>query len=125
MNSGTRRRIALAVTLMGATAACACGPAPGNLEAAAAVRAQQTRVPGEYLVTLAARSDAQAIVELYERFGIKRIEDLGSNVFLVRLTEDPGPDRMEQLRGDHAHIRAVQPNFAYGTREPDRLPHAR
>lgn len=125
MNIGTRRLIALAVALTGATAACAGGPAPGKLEAAPAVRAQQARVPGEYLVTLAARSDVQAIVELYERFAIRRIEDLGSNVFLVRLTDDPGPDRMEQLRGDNAHIRAVQPNFAYGTREPARLPHAR
>lgn len=125
MKFGTQRLIALAVTLTGATAACACGPAPGNLEAAPAVRAQQTRVPGEYLVTLAARSGVEAIVELYERFGIKGIQDLGHNVFLVSLTEDPGPDRMEQLRGDNAHIQAVQPNLVYGTREPARLPGVR
>lgn len=125
MNSGTQRLIALAVTLTGATAACACGPAPGNPEADSAVRAQQARVPGEYLVTLAARSGVEAIVELYERFGIKRIQNLGHNVFLVSLTEDPGPDRMEQLRGDNARIQAVQPSFVYGTRAPARFPHAR
>lgn len=125
MNFGTQRLIALAVTLTGATAACAGSPAPGSVEAAPAVRAQQVRVTGDYLVTLAARSRVQAIVELYGQFGIKRIQDLGHNVFLVSLTEDPGPDRMEQLRGDNAHIQAVQPNFAYGTREPARLPHAR
>lgn len=125
MNFGTQRLIALAVTLAGATAACAGGPAPGNPEAAPAVRAQQTRVTGEYLVTLAARSGEEAIVELYGRFGIKRVQDLGHNVFLVSLTEDPGPDRMEQLRGGNARILAVQPNLAYGAREPARLPHAR
>jgi hypothetical protein len=125
MNSGTLRRIALAAILTGAAAACACGPAPGNLEAAPAVRAQQTRVPGEYLVTLAARGEVQAIVERYGRFGIKRIQDLGRNVFLVSLTEDPGPDRMEQLRGDSAHIRAVQPNFAYGSGPARAVPHVR
>lgn len=125
MNLGTSRLIALAVTLTGATAACACGPAPGDPAAAPAVRAQQTRVPGEYLVTLDARSGVQAIVELYERFGIKGIQDLGHNVFLVGLTEDPGPEKMDQLRGDNAHIQAVQPNLVYRTREPVRLPHAR
>jgi hypothetical protein len=125
MNFGMQRLIALAVTLTGATAACACGPAPTKLEAAPAVRAPQTRVAGEYLVTLDARSGVEAIVELYERFGIKGIQSLGHNVFLVSLTEDPGPDRMEQLRGDSARIHAVQPNFVYGAREPARLPHAR
>jgi len=125
MNFGMRRLIALAVTLTGATAACACGHTPGNLEAAPAVRAPQARVPGEYLVTLAARSGVEAIVELYERFGIKGIQNLGHDVFLVSLTEDPGPDRMEQLRGDNARILAVQPNLVYGTREPARLPRAR
>jgi hypothetical protein len=82
-------------------------------------------VPGEYLVTLAARGSVKSIVELYGRFGIKGMQDLGRNVFLVTLTEDPGPARMEQLRGNNARILAVQPNFVYRTREPARLPHAR
>jgi hypothetical protein len=120
------RHIALAVTLAGATAVSACsGAAPGNPAAAPAARAQQTRVPGEYLVTLAARGSVKSIVELYGRFGIKGIQDLGHNVFLVTLTEDPGPARMEELRGNNARILAVQPNFVYRTREPARLPHAR
>jgi len=125
MKFGTQRLIALAVTLTGATAACACGPTPGNLEAAPAVRAQQTRVPGEYLVSLAARGSVKAIVELFGQFGIKGIQDLGQDIFLVTLTEDPGPDRMEQLGGENAHVLAVQPNFVYGGRGPARLPHAR
>ncbi len=119
MKYGMRRLIALAVTLAGAAAGCACGgPAPDNLEAAPAARAQQTRVPGEYLVTLAARDSVKAITDLYGQFGIKGIRDLGRNLFLVTLTEDPGPARMEQLRGESAHIQAVQPNFVYGIRGP-------
>jgi len=126
MKIGMRRLIALCVSLAGATAASACdAPVPGNLCAAPAVQARQTRMPGEYLVTLAARGGVEAIVELYGRFGIKGIQDLGHNVFLVSLTEDPGPAGMEQLRGDNARIQAVQPNYVYGTREPARLPHAR
>jgi hypothetical protein len=121
-----RRLIALAVTLAGAGAASACGsPAPHAAEPATAAGARQSRVPGEYLVTLAARNGVEAIAELYGRFGIKGIQDLGHNVFLVTLTEDPGPARMEQLRGGNARIQAVQPNFVYGTRGPARLPGAR
>ena len=117
MKYGMPRLIALAVTLAGAAAGSACDT-PGNPQAAPAVRAQQTRVPGEYLVTLAAQDNVKAIADLYGQFGIKRIQDLGHNIFLMILTEDPGPARMEQLRGGNVHIRAVQPNFVYGTRGP-------
>lgn len=126
MKLGMRRLIALAVTLASAGAASACGsPAPRATEAAVPAGARQHRVPGEYLVTLAARNGVEAIAELYGRFGIKGIRDLGHDVFLVILTEDPGPARMEQLRGGNARIQAVQPNFVYGTGGPARLPGAR
>lgn len=74
---------------------------------------QQTRAPGEYLVTLAAPAEVKAIADVYGRFGIRGIKPLGSNVFLVTLTEDPGPATMEKLRAENAHIRAVEPNFLY------------
>jgi hypothetical protein len=74
---------------------------------------RQTRVAGEYLVTLAAGADVKAIADLYGRFGIKGTRDLGHDLFLVRLTEDPGPARMEELRGQSAQIKSVQPNFVY------------
>jgi len=45
--------------------------------------------------------------------GIKSMKDLGRNIFLVTLTEDPGPSKMEELRGQNAHVTAVQPNFVY------------
>jgi len=73
----------------------------------------QTRVPGEYLVTLAAGADVKAIADLYGRFGIKGTQGLGRNIFLVTLTEDPGPAKMEELRRQNAQIKAVQPNFVY------------
>ena len=120
MKFGMRRLIALAVTLAGAAAGSACGDAPGNPEAAPAARAQHTRAPGEYLVTLAARDNVKAIIDLYGQFGIKGIQDLGHNIFLLTLTEDPGLATMVQLRGENAHIRAVQPNLVYGTRGPAR-----
>jgi hypothetical protein len=77
---------------------------------------RQTRAPGEYLITLAQGADVKVIAALYGRFGIKGMKDLGSNTFLVILTEDPGPARMEELRGQNAQVKAVQPNFTYRTR---------
>jgi hypothetical protein len=79
---------------------------------------RQTRVPGEYLVTLAPGADVTAITELYGRFGIIGTQDLGRNLFLVRLTEDPGPAKLEELRSQNAQIKAVQPNFVYRANLP-------
>lgn len=126
MKFGMQRVIVLAATLAAATAVSACGgPAPGTSRAVPDLRTQQTRVPGEYLVTLVAPDRVSAIVDRYGQFGIKAIQNLGNHLFLVTLTEDPGPARMEQLRRENDHIQAVQPNFVYGTREPARLPRAR
>jgi hypothetical protein len=76
---------------------------------------RQTRVPGEYLVTLAADADVNVIHSLYGRFGIKGIQGLGQNLFLLKLADDPGPARMEELRGQNRQVRAIQPNYAYRT----------
>ena len=118
MNRGMRRLIAFAMAVAGAAAGYACGNSPGNPQAVAAgALSQQTRVPGEYLVTLAARAEVKAIADLYGRFGIKNLKDLGNNVFLVTLTDDPGPEEMEKLRGGNALIKAIEPNFVYRTQE--------
>jgi hypothetical protein len=111
-----RRLIALAIALAGAAAGYACGSSPvGPQTPPAGATAQQTRVPGEYLVTLAASADTKAISDLYGRFGIKGIKKLGANTFLVTLTEDPGPATMESLRVGNVYIKAVEPNFIYRT----------
>ena len=90
---------AFALAVAGAAAGCAWS--------------QQARAPGEYLVTLASPAEVKAIADVYGRFGIKGIERLGNNVFLVTLTEDPGPATMEKLRAADARIKAVEPNFPY------------
>ena len=99
--------------MMGLTSGSACSQTPAPMD----FSSRQTRVPGEYLVTLAAGAAIQAIADLYGRFGIKGTRDLGRNIFLVTLTQDPGPARMEELRGQNAQIKAVQPNFVYRINE--------
>ena len=108
MKSGMWRVFVLALALTAATAVSACGGPE--------LRTRQTRVPGEYLVTLVAPDSVKVIVDLYGSFGIKGIEDLGHNRHLVTLGEDPGPARMEQLRAADDRVQSVQPNFVYGAR---------
>lgn len=99
-----------------AGALCACGNAQGNSDVlAAGPQSERTRLPGEYLVTLAAGAGTNAIADLYGRFAIKSVKPLGNNVYLVQLSEDPGPATIEALGKNNAHIKAVQPNYAYRT----------
>jgi hypothetical protein len=72
-------------------------------------------VPGEYLVTVATPARVQAITDLYGRFGIKSLKEIAPNVFLMALTEDPGPAAIEKLRAGNVYIRAVEPNLLYQT----------
>jgi hypothetical protein len=73
----------------------------------------QTRVPGEYLITLSAKADVGAIADTYGRFGLERTQDLGRGIFLVTLRVDPGPAKMEELQKQDTRIKNVQPNFVY------------
>jgi len=112
------RFVVLAVVMAGMAAGAACGHGQGNPgPATMGFSSRQTRVPGEYLVTLVPGAHSKAIADLYGRFGIKSIKDLGNHLFLVSFTEDPGPARMEELRGQNTLVKAVQPNFVYRTNE--------
>jgi hypothetical protein len=94
----------------------ACGSSPADPQLTPARPAsQQSRIPGEYLVTLAAPARVQAITELYGRLGIKSLKEIAPNVYLMTLAEDPGPAAIEKLRAGNVHIRAVEPNLVYQT----------
>lgn len=81
---------------------------------------QQTRVSGEYLVTLAAGESERAITERYARFGIKSIQALGNNTFLLSITDDIGPEGIHMIIEQDTRFKAVQPNFIYKANQPDR-----
>jgi hypothetical protein len=116
------QRLAVAVVIAELAAGSACSQTAREPAATPKdLSSRQTRAPGEYLVTLAAGADVKAIPDLYGRFGIKGTQSLGRNLFLVRLTEDPGPAKMEELRGQSAQIESVQPNFVYGANGRGRI----
>ena len=99
---------------MGLSAGFACSPTPNDPAPTPNDSSlRQSRVPGEYLVTLAPGADEKTLTDVYGRLGIKGTRELGNNLFLVIFTEDPGPAKLEELRGQNAKIKAVQPNLIY------------
>lgn len=112
-----RSLIAYAVAVACAATGYACaGTAPSPSKVAPAdASSPQSRVPGEYLVTVIAPAGVKAVTDLYGRFGIKSIRELAPNLFLVTLAEDPGPATMEALHKGAAQIKAVEPNYRYRT----------
>jgi hypothetical protein len=118
----SKGRLALAAVAMALAVASACSEAQrDSAPKSGDFSSLRTRAPGEYLVTLAAGASLDEIVRIYGRFGIRSTHGLGRNVFLVKLDEDPGPARMEELRGESAHIKAVQPNFIYRANAPGKF----
>lgn len=94
-------------------------PVPANLAASTTVSwSEQTRMPGEYLVTLVAGIDVKVISDVYGQFEIKSIKELGNGSFQIKLGNDPGPEKMEALRSQDSRIKAVQPNFIYRIDKP-------
>lgn len=105
---------AVAILVVGAGAGCARDDAPGTLKAApTGAWSQQTRVPGEYLVTIAPSAESKAVSDVFGRFGIKAMKNIAPNRFLVTLSEDPGPEALEKLRTGDTRIEAIQPNYVY------------
>jgi hypothetical protein len=112
--NGTWRSIGLLLVMTGAAAGLACSRTPNDsAPAAKELSSRRTQVPGEYLLTLAPGADVKAIADLYGRFGIKDTRNIGHNLFVVALTEDPGPAKMEELREQNMQIKAVQPNLIH------------
>lgn len=114
MGYGIRRIIIFTIGLTSTVAGFAGGHRSDNFGLTPAdFSSRQTRVPREYLITLVPGADIKVITDLYGYFGIKSIKDMGRNIFLVTLTEDPGLVKMEELRGQNPNIMAVQPNYTY------------
>jgi hypothetical protein len=102
----------LAAVLISCGSACAGSP-PAPEAVPKDPPSTRSTVPGEYIVTLSPGVEAGAVEQVYGRFGLKRIQDLGGGVVLVALKEDPGLERMKELQARDARIKAVQPNFVY------------
>jgi hypothetical protein len=117
--------LGLIAAAMVAVTACTHAPVasqPASAAESAAARVEhQARVPGEYLITLASGVDEGVISEYYGRFGIKDVNALGEETFLLVLSNDPGPQEMVGLVRDDPRIEAVQPNLIYWTNRSGKI----
>lgn len=115
---GTARIAINGLFLVALAAVSACTQLPRSEKLAAAEPGnppieKRARVPDEYLVTLIPEVDKTVITELFGRFGIKDVLLLDGETFLLILSNDPGPQTMEDLIYDEARIKSVHPNLIY------------
>lgn len=88
--------------------ACATGK-PQTPEAPA----EQSRVPGEYIITLRPDADPARIAGVYRGIGITRVQDLGHGKYLIHVSNDPGTEAVLEIGDTAGVVEAVQPNFIY------------
>lgn len=96
--------------------ACAAGATAGSRSLQAPAGARPAVVVGEYIVTAKTNAAADAIRTAYAAFGVENIQSLGRGRFLLRLSQDPGIERVRRVGLDSGNIEAVQPNYVYRNR---------
>ncbi|MFL6713772.1 MAG: hypothetical protein ACJ8LN_12720 [Sulfurifustis sp.] len=99
--------IGLALLLLGCTT--------GKPAAAPEPAAAQSRVPGEYIITLRPDADPARITPIYRDLGLSRVQDLGHGKYLIHVSNDPGADTLLEIGDAAGVVEAVQPNFIYRT----------
>ena len=72
-----------------------------------------SRVPGEYIVTLSEDGDESVIHEYFGEFDIIEVRKLSKSMFLLRIKNDPGVENIEESLECSPFLKAVQPNFRY------------
>lgn len=71
------------------------------------------RAPGEYIVTMAPGAGKDLLRQQYSAYGIREIVDLGANMFLLKLSQDPGADELMRKGMASGKVKAVQQNYIY------------
>ncbi len=78
--------------------------------------AHPDRVPGEYLISLDTDAGAVTLIDhLYAKLVIISVRRIASGVYLLKVKNDPGPERMQAIARNQHHIRHVSPNQVYRT----------
>ncbi|MDH4199629.1 MAG: hypothetical protein OEV66_04535 [Spirochaetia bacterium] len=67
----------------------------------------------EYLVTVKSGANEKEVRRAFAQYKIHSIAKIAERVFLIVISEDPGPEQMEKTAKTSQKIEAVQPNFLY------------
>jgi hypothetical protein len=95
-------------------AACVAKEQPDPARIRTTVPAHEAYVAGEYVITATGTDvDSNAIRNVYAAFGVETLQSLGRGRFLIRLTRDPGLDRVRSVGRESGQVQAAQPNYIY------------
>lgn len=75
--------------------------------------AGEFRAKGEYIVTAAQGSDESLIRQYLSQHEIIEIKSIRKNVFLVKLKNDPGIEKIKAQLSGADEILKIQPNYKY------------
>ena len=75
--------------------------------------AKENRLAGQYIITLKEGASSEVLMQVFEQYGIKAIQALSGNRYLIILEQDPGNEIMTEKAATSAEIDAVQPNNVY------------
>lgn len=105
------RRAGALVCLLLPLAGCAAAAPPARIGPRPAQKPNY--VPGEYILTTRGAQNIDALKRVYRAFGVEAIRALGPGQFLLRLSNDPGPEEMRRRGLDSGKVKSVQRNFIY------------
>lgn len=102
-----RRRLLRAALAALASGGCSARPGAG----VAAAPAPDTRLPGEYILTLRRHADPEAVRAAFREHEVVDLRPVTGPHYLLRLRRDPGLDAIRSIAPPE--VLAVQPSYAY------------
>ena len=69
--------------------------------------------PGEYQLTFSQPTDSKVVKNAFKEFGVIYILSLGRNIYLMRLDDDPGKNRVEFIAKSIPNFRKIIVNNVY------------
>jgi hypothetical protein len=73
----------------------------------------ENQLPGQYIVILKEGANSEVLKQVFTQYGIKAIQDLSKDRYLIILEQDPGPETISRQAVSASDIEAVQPNYIY------------
>jgi hypothetical protein len=89
----------------------ACSPKHTDEQQSA--MSDQNRVTGEYVVTVHQDGDAEVLREVFRSYSVEAIQRIAHHQYLVKLRNDPGPEKVRREGMQSTFVRDVQPNYVY------------
>ena len=78
------------------------------------------RVMGEYIISIEEGVDQDIIYSLFADYKGLSLINIRSNIYLIKLENDPGPENLRIEYLDKEEIKDIQPNYKYSVNPPEK-----